>query len=274
MTHKGQNRNKRLIVDKCILDKLYVRYNRKCLVHPDPLEFLYVYPDIKDREIVGMIASSLAYGRVAQILKSVDRVLSVMEGRPYQFIINTDIKEIKKLFKGFKHRFTDEVALARLLSSIKDALTKHGSLNALFLSTYRTSDQDILPSLGRFVSELTRGSDNKGLLPNPDDGSACKRLNLFLRWMVRSDDVDPGGWIGLDTSKLIIPLDTHMHRISRVFGFTKRNAADLKTAIEITGAFGAFDPEDPVKYDFALTRFGIRDDMPSLANMLENKLDW
>ncbi|MCD6487215.1 MAG: TIGR02757 family protein, partial [Syntrophobacterales bacterium] len=98
------------------------------------------------------------------------------------------------------------------------------------------------------------------LLPSPAKGSACKRLNLFLRWMVRHDDVDPGGWDDISSSKLIIPLDTHMHRICLALGITKRKQADMKTALEITRSFQVMAPHDPVRYDFALTRLGIRKD--------------
>ncbi|MBW2545477.1 MAG: TIGR02757 family protein, partial [Deltaproteobacteria bacterium] len=109
-------------------------------------------------------------------------------------------------------------------------------------------------------------------VPLPAKGSACKRLNLFLRWMVRRDDVDPGGWDDIPPSKLVIPLDTHMHRICLAFGFTKRKQADMKTALEITDSFRAIVPDDPVRYDFALTRLGIRKDAApaSLLNKWEH----
>ncbi len=102
-------------------------------------------------------------------------------------------------------------------------------------------------------------SDMTMLLPSPGKGSACKRLNLFLRWMVRSDDVDPGGWSGVDAGKLIVPLDTHMHRMGLEVGLTRRKQADMQAALEVTRAFRTIAPEDPVRYDFALTRLGIHD---------------
>ncbi|MFC1474950.1 TIGR02757 family protein, partial [bacterium] len=109
-----------------------------------------------------------------------------------------------------------------------------------------------------FVDEIMRGGNRSCYLtPAPRRGSACKRMNLFLRWMVRRDDVDPGPWTDVPASKLVVPLDTHMHRISSGMGLTSRKQADLKTAIEITDAFRAISPEDPVRYDFALTRLGI-----------------
>jgi len=104
-------------------------------------------------------------------------------------------------------------------------------------------------------------NNNPGhLLPLPRLGSACKRLNLFLRWMIRKDDVDPGGWENIPLSKLIIPLDTHMHKIGILTGLTSRKQANMRTAFEITDGFKKLVPEDPVKYDFSLTRIGIRGD--------------
>ncbi|MEJ2656586.1 MAG: DUF2400 family protein, partial [Desulfobacterales bacterium] len=113
-----------------------------------------------------------------------------------------------------------------------------------------------------FSAALTAKNCDVGhLIALPQRGSACKRMNLLLRWMVRKDNVDPGGWRGVPWSKLIIPLDTHMHKIGLKLGFTKNRQANMRTALEITSGFRKIIPEDPVKYDFALTRFGIRSDM-------------
>ena len=115
------------------------------------------------------------------------------------------------------------------------------------------------------LNAFTSGK-RKHVLACPDKGSACKRLNLFLRWMVREDNVDPGGWNQVPASMLIIPLDTHMHRIGHSFQLTSRKQADMRTALEITKAFREMSPQDPVRYDFSLTRLGIRNDMRRLEN--------
>jgi uncharacterized protein (TIGR02757 family) len=135
-----------------------------------------------------------------------------------------------------------------------------GSILNTFLSGYSESDENILPCLSIFVKRLTHesGGAKNSLIPIPDRGSACKRLNLFLRWMVRRDRVDPGGWDMIAPSKLIIPLDTHMYNIGSGMKMTIRRQADMVTAIQITDAFKRIVPNDPVKYDFALTRLGIR----------------
>jgi uncharacterized protein (TIGR02757 family) len=243
------------------LDGLYSAYNHREYIHPDPLELVYHYEDAEDREIAGLIASCLAYGRVAQILTSASRVLQPMGKSPSAFLQKTPEGDLRDLFRGFSHRFTTGAEIAALLSAVKDALARHGSLEALFMAGFDSRDRTTAPALTAFVDALRArgGSGCPSLLSSPRDGSACKRLNLFLRWMGRRDDVDPGAW-RLFPSKLVIPLDTHMHRISRALGLTSRAQADLKTALEVTRGFAAIRPRDPVRYDFCLTRTGIRRD--------------
>jgi len=245
------------------LEGLYSKYNKREFVSPDPLQFLYEYEDPADREIVALIAASLAYGRVAQILVSVNKILEPMGPSPSTFIAQNGECEFRRAFKDFKHRFTTGSHKVDLLLGVKACIEEYGSLERCFSAGYSEKDGNIIPALENFAQKLTRFYDTKTayLLPAPSNGSACKRPMLFLRWMIRNDDVDPGGWNHIPESKLIIPLDTHMHNISTKFGLTQRKSADLKCAVEITEAFAKFNPEDPVKYDFALTRFGIRDDI-------------
>ncbi len=244
------------------LENLYNKYNKRKYVHPDPLEFLYSYKEIRDREIVGLIASSLAYGRVAQILKSVSFVLQIMNSSPYLFLKYSTYVSMCKAFEGFNHRFASGDQIAALLFGIKNVVARFGSLNECFTHGLSSSDVNIIPAMTFFVSQLTSGKNKPGhLIAIPDKGSACKRINLFLRWMVRKDQVDPGGWNGVSMSKLIIPLDTHMHKISLKLGLTDKKQANMYTALEITSGFKRLVPDDPVKYDFSLTRLGIRNDM-------------
>lgn len=249
-------------INKKALEDLYKRYNRREFVHPDPLEFLYNYDSAADREIAGLIASSLAYGRVAQILKSVSSVLDKLTPSPVAYIEKTRPAKIDRDFRDFKHRFTTGEELSGMLRGIKSALKKHGSLESCFLS-FTPESCGLQSALAGFVACVNTqdcGGSCGSLLPAPERGSACKRLNLYLRWMSRKDDVDPGGWDGVNPSQLIIPLDTHMYRIGSALGFTSRKQADLRTAIEITDAFRTISPADPVRYDFCLTRLGIRSD--------------
>ncbi|MEA3486090.1 MAG: TIGR02757 family protein [Thermodesulfobacteriota bacterium] len=244
------------------LEHLYGKYNKREFVHPDPLEFLYNYNELRDREIVGLIASSLAYGRVPQILKSVSNVLGKMMPSPLRFIEESSMESLLRTFSSFKHRFTTGDEIAAILFGMKNVIMKYGSLHACFKVVFINNGESLLPAINKFTEELSDGFNcrSNSLLPSPAKGSACKRLNLFLRWMVRRDDVDPGGWDDISPSKLVIPLDTHMHRICLALGLTKRKQGDMKTALEITRSFQKIAPHDPVRYDFALTRLGIRKD--------------
>lgn len=241
-----------------MLEELYRTYNRREYVSPDPLEFLYRYEAPEDREVVGLIASSLAYGRVASILQSVERVLSVLGASPAAALLGIGEQELRVRFRGFSHRFASGGEIAAFLYGVGQALRAHGSLERLFLSGYRAPD--LQGGMERFADAILKSASlpSSHLLPRPSKGSACKRLALFLRWMVRCDDVDPGGWSGVSPRDILVPLDTHMIRIAKSFGFLARKTADGKAAIQVTEAFKTICPDDPVRYDFALTRFGIR----------------
>ena len=247
---------------KPALERLYKRYNRREFVDPDPLVYLYRYEDAGDREVAGLVASSLAFGNVKQIKRSIDSALSVMGPSPVRFLANGTEQTIQRSFSGFRHRWTGERELAAMLLGIKRALEKYGSLEACFAAGLGDDDKDIIPALTRFIGEVGYNECGAGgkLLASPEKKSACKRLNLFLRWMVRKDAVDPGGWSAVSPSLLLIPLDTHMHRIAFALGMTNRQQKNLATVREITAAFRRITPADPVKYDFALTRLGIRRD--------------
>ena len=244
------------------LEKLYLEKNRRCYVDPDPLVVLYRYPDAADREIAGLIAASLAYGNVRQIMKSVETVLRIMGESPHAYIRESRSGDFRDDLDGFVHRFATGEHVSGLLCGIKSMITARGSLSEGFRKACAKTDETYLPALCAFARALREGAetDPGHLLPRVEKGSACKRLNLFLRWMIRSDDVDPGGWDSLCPSKLLIPLDVHMHRVCSELGVTGRKQADMKTALTVTRAFAGISPKDPVRYDFVLTRRGIRKD--------------
>lgn len=253
-----EGRDRRL---RAFLDGLYFAYSRRELISPDPLEFLKPY-DLPDREVVALVASSLAYGRVAQILRSVRRVLNALGPHPRRFLLERS-ERLPEALSGFKHRFTTPEDVVTLLSRTALALREHGSLEGLLRACLAEGGgRDLLPALDRFADTLWP-ADRRGfpLIAAPRDGSACKRLFLFLKWMVRCDDVDPGGWTVLGPEDLIMPVDTHVHAIAVRLGLTDRKQADLRSAIEITDAFRRICPRDPTRYDFVLTRFGIRSGM-------------
>jgi uncharacterized protein (TIGR02757 family) len=254
---------------KAGLASLYRRYNRREFVHPDPLEMVYGYSAPEDQEIAGLVSACLAYGRVAQILVSVGRVLDLMDdargggsrGSPHEFLGRVTDRELRRIFRSFKHRFTTGSEVAALLIAVKRTIVEYGSLEDLFAAGVKKTDDTVLPGLAVFVERLRISAGGPSacpsLLSSPSDGSACKRLNLYLRWMVRRDQVDPGPWHKVSRSRLVVPLDTHMFRIARSLGLTRRRQANLRTAVEITQAFARHSPRDPVRYDFCLTRLGI-----------------
>ena len=251
---------------KDVLEKLYDRYNHREFIKPDPLQFVYRYSSREDKEIVAFLAAALAYGRVQQIEKSLTDLLGRMGDCPSEFVQDFDECSREKL-SGFKHRFTTGEDVSDLLELLKGVLGENGGIENYFLLGYSKSDENVISALSKFCDRLletyaeahggqaTRGL--KYLLAGPANGSACKRLNLFLRWMVRSDDVDTGLWRRIDKAKLIVPVDVHMSRLCKILGLHSLKTVSLAMAVKITEAFKEIESADPVKYDFALSRVGI-----------------
>ena len=201
----------KLVHMKTILDNLYACRSPRYLQN-DPLSFCHRYPESPDQEIVGLIASSFAYGKVHSIKRSVEKILAVVNPSPLQFIESYDPASARKLLTGFKHRFNDENDISDLIVIFKKVLAKYSSLEKFFLQGYNEADETILPALEIFCDNLIKVHNkppSRGLgylLCKPSSGSPCKRLNLFLRWMVRSDEVDLGIWPCVNKAKLIIPV--------------------------------------------------------------------
>lgn len=241
------------------LDELYARYNRREFARHDPIGFLYRYDEPADREVAGLVAASLAYGRVSQIMRSVASVLDPMGASPAKFLRGSTRRSLGRRFRGFKHRFTAARDLCDLLAGAKAVIEEHGTLEAAFVTGLHEEHESIWPALCAFAEGLraAAGGGCSHLLAAPSQGSACKRLNLWLRWMVRRDAVDPGGWERVPAAKLVVPLDVHMHRIGLALGLTTRKQPAMRAALEITAGYREVVPDDPVRYDFALTRLGI-----------------
>ncbi len=245
------------------LDALYVQYSLPEYIDPDPLAFLYRYENTKDREVIGIIASCLAYGRVEMIMGAVAKVLDGLGDQPAQWIRGASHGDIRKLSRGFLYRFAREEHLYALILGIRQVLREFGSIEDCFSRGLDscTDENRMLAGLSHLQTCLDPEKKTGHLLADPLKKSACKRSFLFLRWMIRKDLVDPGGWDVSLAKDLVVPLDTHMYAIGKLLGFTSRSSQDLKTAMEITEGFRQICPEDPVKYDFCLTRFGIRRDL-------------
>ncbi|HEY8132602.1 MAG TPA: TIGR02757 family protein, partial [Thermoanaerobaculia bacterium] len=243
-----------------------------------------------------LLAAAFAYGRADIVVANVGSVLERMEPSPFAYLQAFDRRCAMADFATFAHRFHKTPELVALLERIAVAITTYGSLGELFRQCYHADDSDIGSSLARFVDALlgpcpersegpgrTGGAKNVRrrtarpsqipryardekpdkalhyLLTSPNDGSACKRMNLFLRWMVRPTPPDLGLWDFVDPAKLVVPLDTHVHRITTFLGLNRRKTPDWKAARSLTDRLAQFDREDPVRYDFAICRLGILD---------------
>jgi uncharacterized protein (TIGR02757 family) len=254
---------------KKTLDRFYKEYDYKDRIKHDPIEFPHRYSNSEDIEIAGFIACCFAYGKVGLFKPVIEEILEPAGKRPCRMLKNFTLKNDAKYFKGISYRFNKEKDVLCLVYLLSEAVNKWGSLKKLFYHHYESGHEDIKIALSGFTDYLLnintspvygRNIKPSGLtqfLPRPEKGSACKRMNLFLRWMVRREDIDFGIWDKIPASKLIIPLDTHIAKISRCLGFTHRKSSDWKTAKEITDALKRFDDQDPLKYDFALCHHGI-----------------
>lgn len=252
------------------LDALYAQYDER-FVDPDPLQFVRVQTNDADREVVGLIASSLAYGNVKQIKASIARVLEILGPQPAQAVKELTPGRAHAELHAFKHRFNDGRDVACLLFFMRQMLESHGSIQAFFRAGDDAAAADIEPGLESFASRALalshgglyhgRGLDREAgvrfFFPCPSSGSACKRLNLYLRWMVRRRGVDLGVWPGVDPRRLVIPLDAHVLTIARRVRLTRYRSPGWRMAVDITRRLRQLDAQDPVKYDFALHRMGL-----------------
>jgi uncharacterized protein (TIGR02757 family) len=248
---------------KARLDTLVETFDVRTIA-PDPLELVLRYRSPLDQETAGLIAAAFAYGRADTIVANLGVVLTRMTPSPYRYLQTFDAREATRRFAGFAHRFHKTPDLVLFLASIAAVIRTHGSLGNLFRACYGPADADIAPTLVRFVSAIREAAGKptpalQYLLTSPEDGSACKRMNLYLRWMVRRTAPDVGVWPFVDPSKLVMPVDTHIHRIATFLGLNDRKTADWKAARQLTDRLARFDPTDPVRYDFALCRLGILD---------------
>jgi len=250
-----------MTTDRVFFENIYAKWNKPEYIHPDPLEFIGKYENAADKETVGFIAACMAYGNVTQILAHLETALSPLGDRPADFLKNAADSELKNIYASFRYRFTDGEQLSLFMTDIKYALISAGSLENMFKAG-DDGDITVKNALKKFLRAFNSHGRAVSLTPDPELDSSFKRVNLFLRWMVRKDNVDPGIWRGIPTSRLIVPLDTHMRQTAISLGMTVRKDTGMKTALEITEFFRKINPEDPIKYDFSLTRSGIRGNNP------------
>ncbi len=253
---------------KSRLDDLYASFD-----HPesafDPIQVVRRYERLEDRELIAFIAAGLAFGRVQSVVNSIETVCAVLGPRPAEFIRRFDPATHSAALLPIVHRWIRGRDIVALLWILKTMVNEAGSLEAFFAKGWSAGAADVSDALESF-SERARAIDLKpayGKVPKapgvyfffsrPSSGGACKRLNLFLRWMVRRDGVDPGGWTTPHAGQLVIPLDTHTIRTGKCLRLTKRASPCWKMAAEITAALRTLDPADPVRYDFSLCHLGM-----------------
>ncbi len=260
------------------LDRLADTYDVREYLGSDPLGLVYELsdPSPADKEIVGLLASGLAYGRVSIAQRSTRDVIARMDQSPAEFVLHASRAEMVKAFHGWVHRLNRAPDLVALFLGLQQVYEERGSLGAFFMDGYDASlHTSIRPALESFTErflalESVDATPATPRLPgvawffaSPLRGSACKRMNLYLRWMVRSGFPDLGLWTGVDTAHLVIPVDTHVARICRYLGFSRRKSPDWRMAEEITDGLRLLDSKDPTRFDWAISRLGILDHCPS-----------
>ena len=267
---------------KPVLDRLYAEFNYADSA-TDPIQIVRRFTRADDREVVGFIAASLAFGRVASVLQSIERVLAVAGDRPAAYVRRFDPRRDGPAFADIVHRWTRGPDLVALLWLLRQMLDRSGTIEQFFVDGHDRSADDVGPAIDSFstralaldldavygrTSRLATGSGRAAVrveprrgvhyfFPRASAGSGCKRLNLFLRWMVRHDALDLGVWTKLSPAKLVVPLDTHVVRVGRCLGLTHYTSPGWRMARDITASLRVLDPDDPVKYDFSLCHIGM-----------------
>ncbi len=245
------------------LDRLYEDFDFRGRLLKDPIEFPHRYQRAEDIEVVGFISAALSYGRIEAFKAVLEEILGRVGSSPYEFVLNFSLKRDAPVFKGIYYRFNTEGDILGLFYVLSGLLREYRSLERGFYRFFDgTSLASSIEGIRRYaLSRVSNSSVKTGrwfsfLFPSPLKG-ACKRMNLFLRWMVRDRDIDFGIWSSFRKDQLIIPLDTHIARIGQCLGLTSRKTPDWKMASEITESLKRLDPLDPLRYDFALCHQGV-----------------
>ena len=244
---------------KDLLEEKTNQYNQSTFIETDPIQVPKQFSQKENIEIAGFLTATIAWGQRQTIIKNAFRLMELMDNNPYEFLMNTDESEWQ-YFLEFKHRTFNGIDCIFFLKSLKNIYENHGGLEAVFISGYK-QDQSIASALRQFrivFFEVEHEARSQKHVSNIDKGASAKRLNMFLRWMVRNDasKVDFGLWKGILMSDLLLPLDVHSGRQARQLGLLTRNQNDWKAVLEVSDNLRHFDQDDPVKYDFALFGMG------------------
>lgn len=244
------------------LEKKYAEFNTSIFIESDPILIPHHFTRKEDIEISGFFAATLAWGQRPVILKKAAFLMQLMDNAPFNFIMNHEERDLHSLKKFIHRTFNGEDTLF-FISSLKEIYQKHGGLEWVFSSNFRKEDTDTYNAITAFRKIFLNNKNSRSSkhISNPADNSSAKRINMFLRWMVRKDTsgVDFGLWNNINSSQLCCPLDVHSGRIGRMLGLLERKQNDWKAVIELTDNLKLFCPEDPVKYDFALFGLGVNE---------------
>ena len=252
---------------KPTLDGLYDSFNMPDSA-TDPIQVVRRFSRNDDREVVAFCAAGLAFGRVTSVLQSIQRLVDVMGESPAAFVRHFEPARDGKALRSFVHRWIRGADIIALLWVLHQMLERSGSLESFFLEG-DPAGEDVREALDSFSSRAMaldlraaygRVPARPGVgyfFPRPSAGSGCKRLNLFMRWMVRHDALDLGVWTRVSPSRLIVPLDTHIIRVGRCLKLTRYTSPGMPMALDITRALRALDPADPIKYDFSVCHLGM-----------------
>jgi uncharacterized protein (TIGR02757 family) len=249
---------------KQFLDKKVIEFDNRDFIKDDPVSIPHLFSKKQDIEIAGLFAAIFAWGIRKTIINKCKLLLQLMHNAPYDFCLNHTDKDLQKL-EGFCHRTFNDTDLLYFISFFKFHYSKNKSLETAFFNqeTLRLKENVVENALNFFYQYFFSLKDIPGRtkkhIASPAKNSSCKRLNMYLRWMIRNDGkgVDFGIWKKIDPSQLICPVDVHVARVSRHFGLLQRKQVDWLAAVELTQELKKFDPQDPVKYDFALFGLGV-----------------
>ena len=247
---------------KEFLDRKVLQYNQPGFIKNDPISIPHLFTKKQDIEISGLFAAVMAWGQRMTIINKCKDLIERMDGTPYDFILNHRSHDLKRLV-DFKHRTFNTTDLLYFVSFLKSYYKRHESLEALFLvaSNEPTIENGLINFHRQFFSLPDFPLRSKKHIATPERRSACKRINMFLRWMVRSDQqgVDFGIWKNISPRQLVCPCDLHVERVARKLRLIRSKPMNWQTALELTSQLRKFDPQDPVKYDFALFGLGIEE---------------
>lgn len=240
-----------------LLDKYYVLFARPDFIADDPIQIPARFSKKEDIEVAGFLAATIAWGQRKSIINNASRLMELMDNAPFDFILNHKPSD-RLRFQGFVHRTFSDVDAIYFMESLQNIYQNHGGLEAAFSGATQSIQHRLVEFHDLFFS-LEHLSRTRKHVSNPLKGSSAKRLNMYLRWMVRqpNEGVDFGIWNSIRSSELMMPLDIHTGTVSRKLGLLKRKQDDWKAVEELTAALRALDPEDPVKYDFALFGMGV-----------------